>query len=446
MSKREQRRVMVLNKVERKEMTGEAAAEVLGLSVRQVRRLLAAYRQEGVAAIAHGNRGRQPRHTVPAGVRQAILDFAQERYQGANHTHLSELLAEREGISLSRSTVRRILTAAGLRSPRKRRAPKHRQRRARYPQEGMLLQVDGSKHDWLEGRGPWLTLVGGIDDATGTVPYACFREQEDTHGYLLLLRGTITRKGRPLAIYGDRHSIFMVSANQPETLEEQLAGRRPLTQLGRALAELDIHLILAHSPQAKGRIERLWGTFQERLLLELRLAEANSIADANAVLEEFLPRFNARFGVAAVEAGSAYRPLPPETDLNQVLCFKYSRIVAADNTVQFAGQTFQIGPDASRSTYARAHVEVHERLDGSTAVVCQGRVLATTAVPAEPVMLRARHDRPAPPPALAERSEGTKAGVANPIPAEKAGSSKPAANHPWRRPGQFQRVTKSLNK
>jgi transposase len=212
LSKREQRRVMVLNKVERGEMTGVAAAVMLGLSVRQVRRLLAAYRQEGVAAVAHGNRGRQPSHTIPASARQAVLDLAQERYRGANHTHLSELLAEREGISLSRSTVRRILSSAGLRSPRKRRAPKHRQRRARYSQEGMLVQVDGSRHDWLEGRGPWLTLVGGIDDATGTVPYACFREQEDAHGYFLLLRGIIQRKGLPLAIYSDRHSIFMVSA------------------------------------------------------------------------------------------------------------------------------------------------------------------------------------------------------------------------------------------
>ena len=341
--------------------------------------------------------------------------------------------------------MRRILTAAGLRSPRKRRVPKHRQRRVRYPQEGMLVQVDGSRHDWLEGRGPWLSLVGGIDDATGTVPYACFREQEDAHGYFLLLRGILQRKGLPLALYSDRHSIFMVASPQPETLEEQLAGKRPLTQFGRALAELDVQLILAHSPQAKGRIERLWGTFQERLLLELRLAGANTIAEAQVVLEAFLPRFNDRFGVVAAESAQAYRPLPAGLDLDQVLCLKHVRTVAADNTVQFAGQTFQIGPDQNRLTYARTRVEVQERLDGCIALAYQGRVLAATAVPPLPVTLRSdRRPRTAPPP-TAERSEEPRTVRLNPSRTKSGQSGKPAFNHPWRRPGQHARVTKSLN-
>lgn len=208
MNQKEQQRVMVLNWAERRELVGREAAGLMALSLRQVRRLLAAYRREGVAAIAHGNRGRRPAHAVGEEVRQCVVALAQGPYAGCNHYHLTEILVEREGLSLSRSTVRRILMVAGLKSPRRRRPPKHRCRRERYPQEGMLLQVDGSRHDWLEGRGPYLTLVAAIDDATGTVPAALFREQEDAQGYFLLLREIIRRKAIPLALYSDRHGIF----------------------------------------------------------------------------------------------------------------------------------------------------------------------------------------------------------------------------------------------
>ena len=176
----------------------------------------------------------------------------------------------------------------GVRSPRRRRASKHRSRRERYPQEGMLLQVDGSRHDWLQGRGPFLTLIGAADDATGTVPSALFRQQEAAHGYLLMLRHII-----------ERHGISQRSPKEPESLQEQLRGRRDSTQFGRALEELGITLILAHTPQAKDRIKRAWGTFQDRLVSELRLAGASTIDQANKVLWDFLPRFNQRFGVEA---------------------------------------------------------------------------------------------------------------------------------------------------
>ena len=239
---------MVLNRVERRELTAAQAGELMGLSVRQVRRLVAAYRRDGVGAIAHGNRGRRPPHTVSEAIRERVVALAVGPYDGANHTHLTELMAEREGLYLSRSTVRRVLLKAGIKTPRQHRPPKHRRRRERYPQEGMMLQVDGSRHDWLQRRGPWLTLIGGIDDATGTVPYGCFREQEDSYGYMLLLQGVIQGKGIPLTLYSDRHSIFMVSRGQHETLEEQLAGQTPRTQVARALDELGIRLVLAHSP------------------------------------------------------------------------------------------------------------------------------------------------------------------------------------------------------
>ena len=165
----------------------------------------------------------------------------------------------------------------------------------------MLLQIDGSRHDWLEGRGPYLTLVGAVDDATGKVSFALFREQEDAHGYLLMLREIIDHHGVPLALYSDRHGIFHRSTNEPETIAEQLRGRPDPTQFGRALQELDIRLIMAHTPQAKGRIERAWGTFQDRLVSELRLTGASTIEQANKVLWDFIPRYNERFAVAPAQ-------------------------------------------------------------------------------------------------------------------------------------------------
>ena len=184
---------------------------------------------------------------------------------------------------------------------------------------GSVLQIDGSRHDWLQGRGPYLTLIGAVDDATGTVPFALFRQQEDAHGYMLMLKDIIDHHGVPLALYSDRHGIFQRSPKEPESLAEQLRGRRDPTQFGRALEELDIRLILGHSPQAKGRIERIWGSFQDRLVSELRLAGASTIEQANKVLWNFLPRFNQRFGVAPAQPGSAYRQLTPGVSLDATL-------------------------------------------------------------------------------------------------------------------------------
>ena len=287
-------------------------------------------------------------------------------YAGLNHTHLTEILSERERIHLSRPTVRRILLSGGLRSPRPRRAPQAYSRRERYPREGMLLQ----------GRGSYMSLVGVVDDATGTVPFALFRRQEDTQEYLLMLRAIIENHGVPLALYSDRHGIFQRSPKEPESLAEQLRGRRDPTQFARALKELDISLVLAHTPQAMGRIERVWGTLQDRLVSEMRLAGASTIEEANEVLSDFLPRFNRRFGVAAAQPGSAYRQLPPGLCLDAVRCFKYMRTVAGDNTVRFNVATMQLLPDEHRASYARATVEVQERLDGSIVVAYRGRSLA----------------------------------------------------------------------
>jgi len=208
MNGREQRRAMILTGVIEGRLTAVQAAELMTLSERQERRLRRAFLEQGPAALVHGNRGRKPAHTLDAGLREEVVTLAEGLYNGCNDQHFTELLAEREGISLSRSSVRRIRRAAGLRSPRRRRAPRHRARRERMPQAGMLLQFDGSRHQWLGPDGPWLTLVGAIDDATGDVPSALFREQEDAHGYLLLLRQIVRKRGVPLSVYSDRHSIW----------------------------------------------------------------------------------------------------------------------------------------------------------------------------------------------------------------------------------------------
>lgn len=454
---------MVLNGVQRRELAGEEAAVLLGLSMRQVRRLLAAYRKEGIAALAHGNRGRSPVHALGEAVRKLVVDLAQDPYGGCNHYHLQELLAEREGLVVSRSSIWRILTEAGIRSPRRRRPPKHRCRRERYPQEGMLLQIDGSRHEWLEGSGSYLTLVSAIDDATGTVPFGLFREQEDAQGYFLMLREVIRRQGIPLALYSDRHGIFQRSPKETETLEEQLSGEHQPTQFGRALKELGIQPIFALSPQAKGRIERLWGTFQDRLVAELRLAGASTVDAANRVVKDFLPRFNAHFGVPAAQRGSAYRPLPERWDVDSILCFKYQRTVAKDNTIRFGGHTLQLLPGLDRLSYAHARVEVQERLDGSLVVVYQGSILATREAPPHAAVLRARKgDRSAPSPAppslvvgvspATDGAQGWSGDGLGPDHEEArpdaigAGNNgnghKPAPDHPWRR---YPVVTKSLN-
>lgn len=359
------------------------AAKIMGVSERQGWRILAAYRKEGAAALAHGNRGRTPANATPLAICQQVVTMTRERYCGVNHTHLAELLAEREGIMLSRSTLRRLLRQAGLSSPRRGRSPRHRHRRQRMPQEGMLLQLDGSHHRWLEERGPWLTLFLAIDDATGKVPYAIFREREDTQGYFELLKVIINRCGIPLGVYTDRDSIFHV-ARGPNN------GYSPLTQFGRALRELGVTHVLAHSPEAKGRVERANGTFQDRLVSELRLTGATNITEANLALWDFLPRFNQRFGVPATQPGQAYRPISLELDIEGILCVKERRRVTRDNTVQYRQRNLQLFPDADKISYAGAYVEIQERLDGQILACYKGKILTPQDAPPLAATLRAK--------------------------------------------------------
>lgn len=391
---RAQQQLVVLHALDRGELRMAEAADLLGLSIRQVRRLRRAYRRRGPKALVHGNRGRRSPRRVSEDIRRRIIRLARTTYTGVNHRHFTELLAEREGLRLSHPTVHRILRAAGLPSPRRRRPPRHRRRRERMPQAGMLVQLDGSDHDWLERRGPRLVLLAAIDDATGTVLAAIFRDEEDAHGYLALLQMLAHRHGLPVAVYSDRHGIFRRRPQQPLTLAEQLAGKPAPTQVARALSELGIRWIPARSPQAKGRIERLFGSLQDRLVAELRLAGVSDRTGANAGLPHFLSRFNVRFAQPAVDPTAAFRPWPIGRDPQTIFCFKYLRAVDNANTISWNGETIQLLPGPGGRSYAKATVEVHERLDGSIAIFYHGRCVASQRhTPPAPARVPARKRR-----------------------------------------------------
>ena len=389
MTAKEQTRLQVLNSLLAEHMTLDQAATLMGVSPRHTRRILADYRENGAASLAHGHRGRKPANAIPEATRSRVVHLARTVYEGANHTHLSELLSEREGLDMDRTTLRRILVNAGLSSPRRRRPPKHRVRRQRMPREGMLIQMDGSYHRWLGEDGPQFTILFAVDDATGCVPGATcvpgalFCDHEDTSSYFLLMQGLLRRRGIPLALYTDRHAVFKHRS------EYQPAGTP--TQFGRAMEELGTQLIFALSPQAKGRVERTAGTFQDRLITELRLAGATTVEQAKAVLQQFLPRFNRRFGVPARCPEPAFRPLQRDLPVEQVLCFKHRRRVARDNTVKYYRHTLQLLPSQQRRSYAGAVVVVLEGLDGRLSLQHEGRIIASQDAPSSPASLRSRN-------------------------------------------------------
>jgi hypothetical protein len=278
-------------------------------------------------------------------------------------------------------------------SPRRRRPPRHRSRRPRRPQAGLLLQLDGSPFAWFGPTQPVCSLLAAIDDATGAVLGGCFRAEEDAAGYLGLLRTLGQTVGLPAAVYTDGHGIF-VRNDSHWTVAEELAGAQEPPQVGRALQALGIHHVVAESPQAKGRIERLWETLQDRLVAELRLAGITTPPAGDAFLARtFLPAFNRQFAVPPAVAASAYRPVPRGVDLDRVCAFHYARRVAADNTVRVEEVTLQLAPGPGRRSYARALADVIQCLDGSWRVYVAERLVATTPAPPDPGQLRARKRR-----------------------------------------------------
>lgn len=423
---KEQHKLKMVVDYEAGKVHAQQAAEILGISKRQFRRLVAGYRKRGVAALAHGNRGKEPVNRITDEVRERIVELAKGTYQDYNDCHFTEELASQaKPIAVSRSTVRRIRREAGQGSPRKRRRSRYRSRRERYPQAGMLLQTDGSRHDWLEGRGPWLTLIGMIDDATSEVVGAIFREEEDAAGYFQVLQQVCLSKGLPQALYADRHTIFQ-SPKQP-TIEQELSGELPRSQFGRLVDELGIQLIAARSPQAKGRVERLWGTLQDRLVKELRQAGAKDVESANQALQAYLPKFNARFQIKAAQSETAYVPWCEEHDPADYFCFKYTRTVTNDNTLPFDHHRLQIPLGPQRQSYAKKRVELRHYLDGTLSVFHQGQALVTFQ-PATSAPPRVGQFQPAALPVPPPQPEKVKP------PKTPRAPWIPPPDHPWRKP------------
>lgn len=391
MSQKELQRIKVIENAVQGRLTVSHAAELLQVSERQVKRLKRSYDAADPEWVHHGNQGRQPANAMSDQLRAQAVALARGKYAGFNDTHLHEKLTGSEGLLLSRQTLRRILRQHGIKSPQKRRPPKYRSRRERRPQEGMLVQVDGSRHDWLEGRGLVLTLLGMVDDATNKVTAAHFQsEPEDSAGYLRLLRQQVESTGIPWAIYRDQHSTLQRN-DKHWSVEEELAGRQLPTQVGRALEELGIEAIVARSPQAKGRIERTWRTFQDRLISELRLAGASTVDQANTVLAHFLADYNSHFSKTAPRSNAVWRKLDSRLDLPYIFSLRYERTVGKDHRIAaVAGLSIQLPPLANGRGYAGRKVELCQQPQGDILVYLDRRLLHTEPAPTNSGPVRAQ--------------------------------------------------------
>jgi len=415
MSKKELKRYMVIMKHIQGLITANEAAIELNLSTRQVFRLKKRILEEGETGIIHKNRGRKPAHALSNELRNTIQNILKsERYRNCNDHHLAQLLAEHEGITVSPSTIRRIRCESNLPPKRKRRPPKAHRPRNRKTQAGMLVQIDGSFHPWLEDRSAPFTLIAAIDDATGEIVSAVFRPREDTEGYFLLLKQMIEQKGIPMSLYSDQHTIFRSPKESKLSIEPELAGENPpLSQFGQALQELGISHIKALSPQAKGRIERLFGTLQDRWMVELRLRNINSIEEANQVLPELIRRHNQLFAVQPADPESAFVPLGEGQSLEYILCYRERRTVHQGETISYKGKIYKIVTNNLKQTIpVKTRVEVRETLSGELFVLYKGQRFLL-----EEVQKPIRQKSP-----LKEN-----AGIVTSI-------HKPATNHPWRQP------------
>jgi transposase len=387
-SQRELHRMHVVRlTLEGRESVGRGA-RLLGISARQMKRLRRKIKEQGIEGLIHGNRGKKPWNKTTLEKMAKVIQLARGRYQGLNDTHLTEKLKEKEKITISRPTVREILRGAGIAAVRKRGLKRYYKRRERKAQEGALVLWDGSAHRWFgEKHGEW-TLMAVIDDATGALLCGVFALKEDAQSYLVCLRQMLLEKGIPLAIYMDRHGIFHRN-DEHWSLQEQLAGEQTPTQVGQALRALGIEPIFALSPQAKGRVERLFNTLQDRLVQELRLAGISTPEHGSAFVNgPFKADFNARFAKLARETQGAWRPLPKGLDVDRICSFRYEATVGNDNAVRLGGMILDIPAGPRRRGYAKARVEVRQLLDGRWRVYYKDQLLLETTPPVVQAPLR----------------------------------------------------------
>ncbi len=375
LSTKDRDRLKVLHEVKRKHLTQRAAAQQLGISDRWVRKLLVRIKKGGDGGIVHRGRGRRSNRRLPESLRTQALKLVQAKYSDFGPTLACEYLAKDHEVEVSKETLRQWLIGAGLRRVKRRKAEEVHVWRPRRSCRGELVQWDTSEHDWLEGRGPRLYLVAMIDDATSQA-YARFVGHDSTEENLRVLWEYLKRWGRPVEFYTDKSSLFTVNAPAPEAADE--AVKEELTQIGRALQELGIGWIAAHSPQAKGRIERFFGTAQDRLVKGLRLAKAASLEEANTYLErEYLPLWNRSFTVVAANPTDAHRPLGAEHELAAILSQVEERVVTPDYTIRYQGKIYQIARGDIRAGLRGGRVRVEQRLDGSLAVKFREHYVST---------------------------------------------------------------------
>ncbi len=371
MSKAEMNRLEVMGQLEEKRMTQRAAAEILGMSIRQVRRLLRAYRREGAAGLVSKQRGKPSHHQLDRETVQAAIDLLHGRYAGFGPTLAHEKMVEGEGLKLGLGSVRKIMIEEGLWKAKKARKVEVHQMRERRASQGELEQMDGTDHDWFEGRGERCTLLVMIDDATGQLGALSFVPEESFFGYCGLLRQYLAAHGRPAGLYTDRHGIFRV--NIPNT-----SSGDNLTQFGRAMQSLEIPILCANTPQAKGRVERANKTLQDRLVKEMRLRGINNMQQGNAYLPEFMADFNARFAVPPRSTLDAHRPLLAHQNLDQILVWQENRLVSKNLTLQFKNVVYQIQTDRPAYSLYKAQVTICQDAQGQVAILYKGDALAYT--------------------------------------------------------------------
>jgi len=376
LSMKEQNKIRVLSLLMDRQLSFAKAQEILGCSKSTLYEWKLRFQEYGPSGLIHGNRGRESHNKIAESLLQKVLKLHREKYYDANDTHFSELLLKYEQIQISRPTLQRILRGHGIKAKRKRRSVKCRTRRPRKETLGSMLQLDASYHQWLGPMGPWFTLHGAIDDATNRV-WVWVETQETTHGYYELMRIVFEDEGMPLSVYTDRHSIFHPVLEKQNKAQE-LRGQEAQSQFGRAMSELGIEMIKAYTPQAKGRIERLWETLQDRLIVEIRLAGLRTMAEVQRFLPGFTKDFNSKYAIGSAQTKSVFRKSPRQEILDDILCRKEFRQVANDHTVSYQGVEYQIPKPKGWRTLAKKTVEVFDRPDGVLKIVYEGKIVLTT--------------------------------------------------------------------
>jgi hypothetical protein len=401
----ELKRLHVIQKVLERVIKQVEAAEMLSLSGRQIRRIVRRIRTEGDRGIVHQSRGRPSNRRIPDKIKNRVIRLYRAQYKDFGPTLASEKLLERDRIEISDETLRKWLLEAGD-WKKTRKARGHRQWRERKSHTGEMLQMDGSHHDWFEGRGPRCVLMGYIDDATGKV-FARFYDYEGTVPAMDSFKRYIKKSGIPMKVYLDKHTTYKSTAKP--TIQDELDQVEPLSQFERALKELGVEVLHAHSPQAKGRIERLFGTLQDRLVKEMRLRGIRALEEANQFLEDYLPLYNRRFSVCPKEGDNFHRPLPRGLALDTILCIKTERSLRNDFTVAHNKKLYQI-----EETIRASKVMVQQRVDGSMIMTHKGGALRFKEIIERPTR---------------EKTQVVRMRTRKP--------RIPSADHPWRRSYKF---------